>query len=314
VAFRMSRKTQCVSRPGPRPLRTCVTALAGALVILALSAAPSAFGWLTVSSPYGPVYEHLSYGPRYRQVLDVYEAKAADAPIVVLVHGGGWRFQDSLVMYASESEALQQQGFTVFEISYDQDSETIPAFPLENNDVALATRWAIANAASFHADASNVILLGGSAGGHLVSVAAEQLNAAKPGTVRGVVTLSAPTNFKTLLTMIENRTITNESFITSVKQALGRDPGENAFASLSEWEAYPGIWSPALHAPTQSCPNWLLFNSETELIPLSQAVELNQALLGAKCSSTLHVVPGSKHAFAYFSTVAPAIFSFIKAN
>jgi acetyl esterase len=314
VALGMSRKTRCVSRRGPRGLRACVTALAGAFAILALSGTPSAFGWLTVDSDYGPVYEHLSYGPRYRQVLDVYEAKVAHAPIVVLVHGGGWRTQDSLVMYASESEALQQQGFTVFEIEYDQDSETIPAFPLENNDVALATRWAIANAATFHADPSNVILLGGSAGGQLVSVAAEQLNAAKPGTVRGVVALSAPTNFKTLLTMIENGTITNESFITSVKQALGRDPGEKAFASLSEWEAYPGTWSPALHAPTQSCPNWLLFNSETELIPLSQATEMNQALLAAQCGSTLKVVPGSKHAFAYFGTVAPAIFSFIKAN
>lgn len=314
MVFRMSRKTQCVSRPGPRPLRACVTALAGALVILALSATPSAFGWLTVSSPYGPVYEHLSYGPRYRQVLDVYESTTAHAPIVVLVHGGGWRTQDSLVMYAKESEALQAQGFTVFEIDYDQDSETIPAFPLENNDVALATRWAIANAASFNADPANVVLLGASAGGQLVSVAAAQLNEAKAGTVRAVVTLSAPTNFVTLLTMIENGTITNESFITSVKQALGRDPGENAFASLSEYEAYPGIWSPALHAPAQSCPSWLLFNSETELIPLSQAFELNEALLSAKCSSKLQVVPGSKHAFAYFDTVAPAIISFIKAN
>jgi acetyl esterase/lipase len=290
----------------------CRAALVIGLSMVALLAASPSAPAATLSSAYGPVYERLPYGPEWRQVLDVFASTTPKAPIVVLVHGGGWRFYFALSQFASESEALQAQGFTVFDITYRQDSETKPAFPVEPNDVMLATRWAIANAARFNADPGNVTLLGGSAGGHLVSLAAEQLDAASPGTVKGVVTLSAPTNFMTLLQMIQEGKITNEDFIFSVQQALGRDPGTNVFATRSEEEAYPQVWSPALHVGAQGCPKWLLFNSEAELIPLSQAQEMDHALLGAGCRATLQVVPGTRHAFGYFPKVGSTIFSFVR--
>jgi acetyl esterase/lipase len=281
---------------------------------MALAGSPGVAGASTMTSPYGPVYERLSYGPRFRQVLDVFASSVARSPIVILVHGGGWRFYTALTKYQSESMALQQAGFTVFDINYDQDSETTPAFPLEPNDVTLATHWAMANAATFNATPGNVILLGASAGGQIVSLAAEQMDAASPGTVRAVVALSAPTSFPPLLKMIQEGKITNEEFTFSVQQALGRDPGSKVFASQSEAEAYPATWSPALHVPQQNCPAWLLFNSEEELIPLSQAVEMNNRLLEAKCNTTLHVLPGSGHGFAYFNTVASTIINFMKAE
>jgi acetyl esterase/lipase len=279
---------------------------------MALAGWPGVAGATTMTSPYGAVYEHLSYGPRFRQVLDVFASPLAHSPIVILVHGGGWRFYTALTKYESESTALQQAGFTVFDINYDQDSETTPAFPLEPNDVTLATHWAMANAATFNANPGNVVLLGASAGGQLVSVAAEQMDAASPGTVKAVVTLSAPTSFPPLLRMIHEGAITNEEFIFSVQQALGRDPGTNVFATQSEAEAYPVTWSPALHVPAQNCPAWLLFNSQEELIPLSQAEEMNRRLLEAKCNTSLRVLPGSEHGFAYFKRVASTIISFIK--
>jgi acetyl esterase/lipase len=290
-----------------------LTALVALLsAVGALIGAPSAFA--TIADPYGAFYEHVPYGPRWMQRLDVFASATPSSPLVLLVHGGGWRSYSAISKFAWESEALQQQGFTVFDIQYDQDSETTPAFPTEPNDVMLATHWAKANAAQFNADPGKVVLLGGSAGGNVVSLAAEQLNAASPGTVKRVVTLSAPTNFVSLLSLIQNGTITNENFTFSVQQALGRDPGTNVFSSGSEEQRYPYTWSPALHVPSQSCPRWLIFNSEAELIPLSQAEEMNSSLVKAKCSATLSVVPGSAHAFGYFGRVESAIFSFIRAQ
>jgi acetyl esterase/lipase len=301
------------SRPRAKRFLGLRSALALALSAVALLAASSsALASTTLSSPYGPVYERLSYGPRWRQVTDVFQSSTPHAPIVILVHGGGWRVYAALVKFASESMALQAQGFTVFTINYDQDSELTPAFPLEPNDVALATQWAIANAARFNADPSNVTLLGGSAGGQLVATTAEQMNAASPGTIKRVVSLSGPMNFVTLLQLIHEGKITDEEFIFSVQQALGRDPGTNVFANRSEAEAYPATWSPSLQVRAESCPKWLLFNSAEEFIPLSQSQEMNSALLSANCRSSLTVVPGSKHAFGYFDRVESSIFNFIK--
>ena len=304
--------TRRPSRPrGKRPTGLRAALLLALSTVALLAAAPSAPA-STLSSPYGPVYERLSYGPRWRQVTDVFQSSTPHAPIVVLVHGGGWRVYSALVKFASESMALQAQGFTVFTINYDQDSELTPAFPLETNDVALATQWAIANAARFNGDPSNVTLLGGSAGGQLVATTAEQMNAVSPGTIKRVVSLSGPMNFVTLLQLIHEGKITDEEFIFSVQQALGRDPGTNVFANRSEAEAYPATWSPSLHVRPESCPKWLLFNSAEEFIPLSQAQEMNSALLKANCRSTLTVVPGSTHAFGYFGRVDSSIFNFIK--
>jgi acetyl esterase/lipase len=313
VAYRSRFGTLARRISSRAPLRLPARALVAVVVaVAALSAAPSALA--TITDPYGAFYERLHYGPQWRQVTDVFASPSPNSPLVVLVHGGGWRSYSALSLFASESMALQQQGFTVFDMNYNQDSETTPAFPLEPNDVMSATHWAMANAARFNADPGAVVLLGGSAGGHLVSLAAEELDAASPGTVKGVVSLSGPMSFPSLLPLIQNHTITDESFIFSVRQALGRDPGTSVFSSLSEAESYPATWSPALHVPAQNCPKWLLFNSEAELIPLSQAQEMNANLQKAKCSATLDVVPGTSHAFGYFDRVESTIFSFVRAQ
>jgi acetyl esterase/lipase len=268
------------------------------------------------SDAYGVIYEHLLYGPRYRENLDVYASHTSRSPMVVLVHGGGWRSYDALSKFEVESLALQQQGFTVFTINYDQDTATTPAFPLEPEDVTAATRWAIANASTFNADPTNVFLLGGSAGGQLVATVAQQLDAAAPGTVKGVISLSGPENFRSLIALIEAKVVTNEEFVTSVYRALGRElEGPSyIFANAFEQEAYEARWSPALNVASTNCPRWLLFNSQTELIPLSQAQEMSSRLTQAGCSSSLHVLPGSRHAFGYWKEVAPLVFGFIRGS
>jgi acetyl esterase/lipase len=262
-----------------------------------------------ITDPYGSVYEQVYYGPKPAQRADIFASSVPNSTIVILVHGGGWRKQLALSHFASEAMALQQQGFTVFDINYDQDSATTPAFPLEPNDVMAATRWAIANAGLYNANPKNVVLLGGSAGGNLVALAAERLDSTNPGTVRAVISFSGPMNFTTLVPLVENGTITSESFVISISQALGLTYETDAFLDVYEQE-----WSPALNIPSSNCPAWLLFNSETELIPLSQAQEMYTNLQAAKCNATLQVLPGTAHAFAYWDNVASAVFSFIKSE
>ena len=259
------------------------------------------------------VITHVSYGPRMRQYLDIYPSRTPNAPVVVLVHGGGWRVFDDLQRFERESEALQKQGITVFTINYDQDSPTKPAFPTEPNDVELAIQWAIENAARFDGNPNDVVLVGGSAGGQLVDVAGEQMDAASPGSIRGVVSLSGPSDFLTLVPLIQEGIVENENFITSVYQAVGREENGTPymFATQAGEEAYERTWSPADN-PIANCPKWLLFNSQDELIPLSQEQEMYERLEASGCPATMDVVPGTKHAFAYWNSVSETVASFVK--
>lgn len=287
----------------------------GALAALAalMSTAPAQASTVR-SGAFGAIYEHINYGPRFRQTLNVFASPISGSPIVVLIHGGGWRFYDALSRFESQALFLQGQGNTVFNINYDQDSPTTPAFSLEPEDVTLAVQWAIAHAAEYSGNPHKVVLLGSSAGGHLAATVAEKLDSAAPGTVAGVVLLSPPTDLTRLTSEIAAGSISNEEFVISERQAVGRDTttGEPYLYTLPwQQEAYERRWSPALTA-SSTCPKWLIFNSTEEFIPISQAQELNTNLHGKGCSSTLVEVPGTRHAFGYWSRAAFPIAEFIR--
>jgi acetyl esterase/lipase len=304
-------------RPG-RASQLALAAVAAGVLMLAGAGAAHAYPPSEREGPYGEIYEHYKYGPLAQENVNVYASPIPGSPEVVLVHGGGWRFYDSLYLFEPEALDLQAQGFTVFVVNYPQDSSTRPAFPLEPAAIAAATQWAIANAAQYNANPGHVALLGGSAGAHLVDLVSERLNQQAPGTVDAVVSLSAPTNFRTLTPLVNAPEYNHPEFQTSVNQALGLESSTTTatrtFASVSEETTYEAENSPALNATRQNCAASLLLNSETELIPLSQARELNARQQSVGCSSTLTIVPGSRHAFAYWSKVFPEVLGFLRTH
>jgi acetyl esterase/lipase len=256
-----------------------------------------------------PIYKNVSYGVSPLETATIYSQQNPGATAVVLVHGGGWRLQTTGVTEkGSQAKSLQRQGFVVFAVDYDQDSPSEPAFPLQTDEIAAATRWAIANAASYDANPDKVVLLGGSAGGQLAARAAEQLDEASPGTVDGVVSLSGPMDFQTLVALAEQRKIKDKSYVLSIEQALGCS---GSWAACSP--AYEAEWSPALNIPAGGCPDWLLLSSEVDTTASSQAEEMLGELHGAGCEATMTVVPKG-HGFSYWHEVSSAIFSFIAAQ
>jgi acetyl esterase/lipase len=274
------------------------------------------------SNAAGPFYERVSYGPKMNERANIWASATPNSTTVILIHGGGWRKQGALTALKKEAVALQAHGFSVFSINYQQARATKPAFPFEPNDVIMATQWAIAHAATYNANPANVVLVGGSAGGNLAALAAEQLDAAHPGTIRAVVSLSGPMNFETLIPMVQDGTIKNKNFITSIYQAIGGDEEEGFFEGEGDegeevplTQALMREGSPVMHIPSQrSCPDWLLFSSEVDLVPLPQAQEMYSDLRAAGCKATLQVIPGNDHAFAYWDQASESVFSFIKAE
>lgn len=96
-------------------------------------------------------------------------APADPSPIVVFVHGGGWRRGDK-AQHAEKGEYFARAGFLFASINYRLYPDVDPA--TQALDVAQAVSWIARNAETYDADPTLVFLMGHSAGAHLAALAA----------------------------------------------------------------------------------------------------------------------------------------------
>jgi acetyl esterase/lipase len=232
------------------------------------------------------------------QLLDVYRpAGTAPFPAVILVHGGGWQWGGRSNM-ASVAQYLAENGFVAFSIDYRlaNTHRTYNPYPAAVEDVKAAIRWVRTHAAEYGFDPKRLGLLGSSAGAHLVSlVGMEGRGPLDRGTrVRAVVSWSGPQDMAELY----------------------RDGPQNAKSAVEAFtdchggaEACADILreiSPVTYVdPTD--PPLFYSNGTTELVPLPQATEMDQALTSAGVDHQFVEVPGSLHAQHYANQTAPSL-------
>jgi len=129
-------------------------------------------GGKDVSLPPGARQElDVAYGSEERQRLDVYvPADAKSAPILLFVHGGAWVFGDKSMGRGVTNKVARwlPRGYVVVAINYRKPSPPDPA--LQAEDVARALAFVQDNAPRWGGDGSRVLMMGHSAGAHLVSV------------------------------------------------------------------------------------------------------------------------------------------------
>jgi acetyl esterase/lipase len=103
-------------------------------------------------------------------LADVYLPETSGPwPVVVWVHGGGWRFGSRRIA-PDLSRWFASAGLAMVSIDYRLTTEA--CFPAQIEDVKTAVRWIRANAAQYGFDPGRVGLWGASAGGHLAALAA----------------------------------------------------------------------------------------------------------------------------------------------
>ena len=115
----------------------------------------------------------IPYGGDRKQRMDVYlPPHPAQAPVIFMVHGGAWRFGDKASRAVVENKVARWSPLGFIFISV--NNRLLPkAGPLEQvEDVARALAAAQAKAASWGGDPSRFILMGHSAGAHLVDLLA----------------------------------------------------------------------------------------------------------------------------------------------
>ncbi len=115
----------------------------------------------------------IPYGEDPRQHFDVYlPTKAQHAPVIFMVHGGAWRTGDKASRAVVQNKVARwvPRGFIFISANYRLLPRTHPL--AQADDVARALATAQARAGSWGGDASKFILIGHSAGAHLVALLA----------------------------------------------------------------------------------------------------------------------------------------------
>jgi len=110
-----------------------------------------------------PDLANVKYGPHERNVLDLWKAKSdAPTPLVVFIHGGGFRSGDKTILHPILLDRCLKAGISVAAINY-RLSQHAP-FPAPMLDSARAIQFMRANAKEWNLDPKRIAATGGSAG------------------------------------------------------------------------------------------------------------------------------------------------------
>ena len=153
------------------------------------AAAPSVAG--------AQVLRDVAYGSDPRQRFDVYVPRRAhDAPVVFMVHGGGWRNGDKAMDNVVDNKVSRwvPRGVIVVSANYRMLPDADPL--VQARDVAAALAAAQRKVATLGGNPDRFVLMGHSAGGHLVALLAAAPQIARDAGARpwlGTVLLDAGT-------------------------------------------------------------------------------------------------------------------------
>lgn len=151
--------------------------------------------------------ESVSYGQSPRQRFDVYVAsRSKEAPVILMVHGGGWRRGDKGMsgVVDNKFERWGRRGIVFISANYRLLPEADPYAQAE--DIARALAKAQAAAARWGADPKRFVLMGHSAGAHLVALLAASPNLLKKfGAMPPIATVSLDSGTLNVVKTMEGR-------------------------------------------------------------------------------------------------------------
>lgn len=246
------------------------------------------------------------HGRSRRQRLDVY--RAADpaarrdrAPVFLYVHGGAWVIGNKGQQGRQTVHRLAAAGWVCVSINYRLSPWA--TFPDHIVDVKRAIRWVREHVAEYGGDPGFVVIGGGSAGGHLASLAALTPNALEyqrdfpdvDTSLQGCVTYFGVYDFAD-----RDRAFRHSAFRMLLerivmKRRLGDAPEEFERAS-PRWRIGP-------HAP----PFLIIHGDRDSLAPLAGAIAFRDALRAASPNPVTYIeLPGAQHAFETFPSLRSA--------
>lgn len=280
--------------------------------------------------------------PSERHRLDVFYPKGKrNFPIVVLVHGGAWMMGDNRCcgLYSSVGEFLAGQGFGVVMPNYRLSPGV--KHPAHIKDLARAVRWAHTHMPAHGGQADQLVLIGHSAGGHLVTLLSTDESYLRAvgmdlQDIRGTVGVSgvyevAPEK----LSLSLGGEAEGAFHLTQIIPLRGNgfpDPtgplagwgvpiSLDAYGLAFEEDPEERVAASPLHHVQPGLSPFLLISAEQDLPTLpAQATTFQQALIEAGCDAKLERIPNRNHNSILFSAthkqdpVAQLILRFVQAR
>lgn len=211
------------------------------------------------------------------------------APLVVLVHGGGWRSGDRTGM-APLAARLAARGFAAATVSYRLSGQA--RYPAAVDDVKDAVRWLRTNAASFGLDPAQVAIAGGSAGGQIAAL----VGMTSPGAVHAVVNIDGLSDFTS------TEALRHED-----------DPAKNPSAAGAwfggSYAQKPALWkgaSPINHVSKASPPVLFIVSGVPRFSVGREAMTAKLTANGVAAETV--ALPGTPHSFWMFDPwVTPTV-------
>lgn len=237
-----------------------------------------------------------------RAMLDVYrpaDGSAKNAPVLIQIHGGGWTIGKKEEQGLMLMNRLAELGWVCVAANYRLSPKH--RFPTHIVDVKRAIAWVRANIAEYGGDPSYLVLTGGSAGGHLSSLAALTPNERswQPGFERADTSVAGCIPFYGVYDMFgednDPYTIGLRDDMLS-KRIFPLDPP----ATLDDYRAASPV-----HQVHPDAPDFFVLHGENDtLVSVRQARNFVAKLRSeSNASVTYAELPGAQHAFEVFGSI-----------
>jgi acetyl esterase/lipase len=229
---------------------------------------------VTYPTPAGPAEQLNVYSPPG-------QAPAGGRPVIIAIHGGGWRRLDKSGYGDRIASAFVPHGYVVVAPNYVLSAPGHPTWPENLDDLRSVVAWVRSNANELGIDPNRVAAMGESAGGNLAELLGTDPGPLGTGSastqVDAVVAFSAPADLTALYA---------ESPMAgrAVAQFLGGSPGQVP----AEYAAA----SPIDHVGPGDPPMLLVHGLEDPLVPVAQSRAMAAALGAAGVTHQLILVPG----------------------
>jgi acetyl esterase/lipase len=248
------------------------------------------------------LHSHIAYGEAgKRNLLDIYqptEAREGGFPILLQVHGGAWVIGEKEQQAKPLLYHMAQRGWLCVAINYRLSPKD--ALPAHIIDVKIAIAWIREHAREYGGNPEFIAITGGSAGGHLSSLAALTPNRAEwqPGFEQADTTLQAAVPFYGVYDFLDRNRVrpemSIESFLADRVMQCSRQGNEQL------WD----VVSPISHVSAQAPPTFIIQGTHDSLVWVEEARAFYRALRDVSTQPVAYAeLPGAQHAFEIFHSV-----------
>lgn len=247
-------------------------------------------------------HSDIAYGDAgKRNLLDIYqpdEPRKGGFPVLLQVHGGAWIIGEKEQQAKPLMYHMAQRGWLCVAINYRLSPKA--AFPAHIIDVKKAIAWIREHAGEYGGNPDFIAITGGSAGGHLSSLAALTPNRAQwqPGFEEADTSVQAAVPIYAVFDLRDRHGIREGM---SMSDMIGDKVLQCSEADNPElWD----VGSPLSHVAADAPPMFAIQGMHDSLVWVEEARVFVDALQSVSNQPVAYAeLPGAQHAFEVFHSV-----------